>query len=383
MIFVYDHMGNGSLGDYLFRMYSDPFPWKKWLEICINVARGLQHMHSSLNQILIHHLDITTDNIMLDKDWVPKFLLDINWFHFDTGSMYKDILVPSNVATIGESLTYLVSPRYYAPEHIRSGGVMKESHVYSFGVVLLDVLLYGRNALEPMLHCGHQTSVDCFKSCMNSKCIGHINNIIDPYLMGNVTPECFREFVKIINDCLYHKRIKRPSMDDVVGRLEFILELLETSGDHGSVASEDHQSEVSFKEAVYQAYNNALFNDNEPLLFDWESGITSMNPNTSFFGQLHLRAMSVATFDDFDYHSTIGQQLIKNDVPEASGLRCSHRRLQPDHINVIVVFVDDLMELKRHVSQCRAFPGVGDIFSSASQPHEVLMNELLVISKNF
>ncbi|XP_058187727.1 receptor-like protein kinase FERONIA [Rhododendron vialii] len=315
MIVVYEYMGNGSLGDHLFRINGDHLPWKKRLEICIGVAQGLQQMHSSLSQILTHHVEINTNKIMLDNDWVPKFPLDINRFPCDTGSMYSEVLVPSNVATIDESLMPVVSTRYYAPEYLASGGVMKEANVYSLGVVLLDVF-YGCNALNPIRHCGHWTSVDCFKSCMNKKCIGHI---IDPYLMGSVTPECFREFVKIINDCLLHKRNKRPSMDDVVRRLEVTLELLETSGDHAQVrgASKDDQSEKSFKEAVCQAYNNALFNNNDPLFIDRDYIV--MDPNaTSFCGQLDQNEMSYDLYptdaalwsnpwpasDDSDYHSS-------------------------------------------------------------------------------
>ncbi|KAI8534168.1 hypothetical protein RHMOL_Rhmol10G0068100 [Rhododendron molle] len=256
MIVVYDYMGNGSLGNHLFRMDGDPLPWKKRLEICISVARGLQHLHSSLSQILTHHVEINTNKIMLDNDWVPKFPLDIKWFPCDTGSKYPKVLVPSNVATTDESLTFVVSTKYYAPEYLASDGVKKESNVYSLGVVLLDVV-YGYKALNPMLHCGHWTSVDCFKSCMNRKCIGHI---IDPYLMGKVTPECFREFVKIVNDCLLHERNKRPSMDDVERRLEFTLELLETSGNHAqfSGASNDDQSDKSCKEAVCTTKKDVL-----------------------------------------------------------------------------------------------------------------------------
>ncbi|KAE9449382.1 hypothetical protein C3L33_18730, partial [Rhododendron williamsianum] len=204
-----------------------------------------------------------------------------------------------------ESLTHVVSTRYYAPEYLASGGVMKEANVYSLGVVLLDVFC-GCNALNPMLHCSHWTSVDCFKSCMNRKCIGHI---IDPYLMGKVTPECFREFAKIVNDCLLHERNKRPSMDDVVRRLEFTLELLETSGDHAQFggASNDDQSDKSFKEAVCRAYNNALFNNDDPLFIDRDYIV--MDPNaTSFCGSLVTNEMSWDASDnvlgDSDYHSS-------------------------------------------------------------------------------
>ncbi|XP_028106703.1 putative receptor-like protein kinase At5g39000 [Camellia sinensis] len=54
LIGVYDYMTNGSLEDHLFNINSDPPLWKERLKICIGVARGLQHLHSSVKHRVIH-----------------------------------------------------------------------------------------------------------------------------------------------------------------------------------------------------------------------------------------------------------------------------------------------------------------------------------------
>ncbi|XP_028064923.1 receptor-like protein kinase FERONIA [Camellia sinensis] len=64
-------MTNGSLEDQLFKINSNPLLWKERLKICIGVARGLQHLHSSVKHGVIH-CDVKPGNILLDENWVAK-----------------------------------------------------------------------------------------------------------------------------------------------------------------------------------------------------------------------------------------------------------------------------------------------------------------------
>ncbi|XP_057481356.1 receptor-like protein kinase FERONIA [Actinidia eriantha] len=208
MILLYNYMENGSLGDHLFGMDSDPLPWKKRLEICIGAARGLQYLHSGSGQTIIH-CNIHPNKILLDHDWVPK----VSYL------MVSKALLPSSMAS---------SPGYLDPEYVvrthRSDDRKVRCVLPWCSAVECIVRWEGQLACTRVLRAGFERLI---KSCIKGGCI---DRIIDPYLMGKIAPECLREFVKIIWSCLLYQGIKRPSMDDVVERLQFALQLLETLG---------------------------------------------------------------------------------------------------------------------------------------------------------
>lgn len=212
LIRVHDYMTNGSLADHLFKVNRNPLLWKERLKICIGVARGLQHLHSSVKHRVIH-CDVTPVNILLDENWVAK----VTNFAFSK-------LIPNDIAN--ESLTVSMicgTIGYIAPEYLH-GKLTTKSDVYSFGMVLLELLCAkklhtsGPNEGEYSLH-------SWFKSSCKR---GTIDQVIDPYLIGKIAPECFKEFVKIALSCILYQVIQRPSMNDVVTSLQLALQLQET-----------------------------------------------------------------------------------------------------------------------------------------------------------
>ncbi|THG08126.1 hypothetical protein TEA_015097 [Camellia sinensis var. sinensis] len=212
LIRVHDYMTNGSLEDHLFKINRNPLLWKERLKICIGVARGLQHLHSSVKHRVIH-CDVTPANILLDENWVAKVT-----------NFAISKLIPNDIAN--ESLTVSMicgTIGYIAPEYLH-GKLTTKSDVYSFGMVLLELLCAkklhtsGPNEGEYSLHCWFKSS------CKR----GTIDQIIDPYLIGKIAPECFKEFVKIALSCILYLVIQRPSMNDVVTSLQLALQLQET-----------------------------------------------------------------------------------------------------------------------------------------------------------
>ncbi|XP_059650050.1 receptor-like protein kinase FERONIA [Cornus florida] len=201
MILVYEYMAKGSLFDCLHNTTNNNqrLSWKQRLQICIGVAQGLNYLHRGVEQTIIH-LDIKPSNILLDQNWVPK----ISDFKFCC-LVPKDgsLTISPNLGTYG----------YMAPEYMRGGRATEKSDVYSFGMLLFDVLL-GRQAF-----------------CIEEECIelGSVEEIIDPYLMGRISPLSLSVFVEVARKCLLFQRTERPSMIAVVRKLELALDLQETT----------------------------------------------------------------------------------------------------------------------------------------------------------
>ncbi|CAL5337149.1 unnamed protein product [Camellia sinensis] len=250
LIGVYDYMTNGSLEDHLFNMNSDPLLWKERLKICIGVARGLQHLHSSVKHGVIHR-DVRPANILLDENWVAKVT-----------DFALSKLIPNDIANESFSTRICGTLGYIAPEHVMYGKLTKKSDVYSFGMVLL-VLLCAKKPTTSSPNEGEESLDRWFKSSCKR---GTIDQVIDPYLIGKIAPECFKEFVKIALSCILFQVIQRPSMNDVVTSLQLALQLQETWETRIEIGVELSMTEPSSYNNVFSIdeLSNNVFSIDEP-----------------------------------------------------------------------------------------------------------------------
>ncbi|XP_065855099.1 receptor-like protein kinase FERONIA [Euphorbia lathyris] len=227
MILVYDYMINGTLREHLYDNIKDPLPWKKRLEICIGAARGLDYLHTGAAHTIIHR-DIKTNNILLDEHLIAKVS--------DFG-LSRICLSNTAVSTMVKGTW-----GYLDPEYARRNQLTEKSDVYSFGVVLFEVLC-ARKPLNNKLDEAQRNLANWARKCIENETI---YDIIDPYLMGKISADCFNKFVEIAESCIRDNGIERPSMHDVKEKLEFTLELQKAADAEKKGIDDPVYPEVSF-----------------------------------------------------------------------------------------------------------------------------------------
>ncbi|CAA2971474.1 Serine threonine kinase [Olea europaea subsp. europaea] len=207
MILVYDYMLNGTLRDHLYKTENSPLQWKNRLQILIGAARGLDYLHTGTKHVIIHR-DVKSTNILLDEKWVAKVS------DFGLSKISSTVGTKSHVSTeVKGSFGYL-DPEYYKRQQLTH-----KSDVYSFGVILFEVLC-GRPPIFPdtsniQVNLAQWAKIRCKKETLEQ--------IVDPNLEGQIAPECLSRYAEIAIRCLRDNRIERPSMSDVVSRLEFVM----------------------------------------------------------------------------------------------------------------------------------------------------------------
>ncbi|GFY82556.1 malectin/receptor-like protein kinase family protein [Actinidia rufa] len=209
-IHVYDYMANRSLQDHIYRTGKDTLVWKKRLEICIGAARGLQYLLA--NGVLEAGVPIKPSKILLDEKWVAKILLNFSTKGFPIGLVdsiellhYQDSKQPGYLD--------VTNSHYVDPNFFLYGVWTPTSVVYSFGIVLFEVLCANEELLS--------------NSLFGRNNISTINQFIDPYLMGQIAPKCLRAFLNIAYSCVHLKLTERPSMNNVLESLLSALQLQE------------------------------------------------------------------------------------------------------------------------------------------------------------
>ena len=206
MILVYEYMINGTLSDHLFDTKKDPLMWKQRLEICIGAANGLHYLHTCMKNPIIHR-DVKATNILLDDKLVSK----VSDFGLSKMGLHQTAVSSMVKGTFG----------YLDPDYARTQQVTEKSDVYSFGVVLLEVLC-GRKALNTKLEQEQWHLANWARKCIEKETI---NQVIDPHLKGKIAPDCFKVYVEVAESCVRDHGIDRPTMNDVMEKLEFAFEL--------------------------------------------------------------------------------------------------------------------------------------------------------------
>ncbi|CAN6472412.1 unnamed protein product [Victoria cruziana] len=200
-LLVYDFMAKGSLENHLFRrvVSHQPLQWEIRVKIALGAARGLAFLHNLERPII--YRDFKSSNILLDSNYNPK-LADFGLAKYGPTGEHTHI----STRVIG---TY----GYAAPEYIATGHLTAKSDVYSYGVVLLE-LLSGRRALDKNRPPGEQNLVEWGRRYMGDK--HKVYRIMDNRLEGRYPLKAAYMAATTALQCLSSDPKTRPPMNSVV-----------------------------------------------------------------------------------------------------------------------------------------------------------------------
>ncbi|RLN41465.1 putative serine/threonine-protein kinase NAK [Panicum miliaceum] len=209
LLLVYEFMPNGSLADHLSARSPRPASWAMRLRVALDTARGLKYLHEE-SEFKIIFRDLKPSNILLDENWNAK-LSDFGLARL--GPQEGSHVSTAVVGTIG----------YAAPEYIHTGRLSTKNDIWSFGVVLYE-LLTGRRPLDRNRPRGEQNLVDWVKPYSSDA--KKLETVIDPRLQGNYSIKSAAQLASVANKCLVRHAKYRPKMSEV---LEMVQKIVESS----------------------------------------------------------------------------------------------------------------------------------------------------------
>ncbi|XP_027926919.1 receptor-like protein kinase FERONIA isoform X1 [Vigna unguiculata] len=199
-ILVYEYMSNGSLNEHL---QHGELSWKKRLQICIGVARGLHYLHTGAKRSIFHCI-LGPNTILLDDHMEPKlagFGVSVQGSRFM--SKQKQINVEHVMGTWGVMAT----------QFVMDSTITAKWDVFSFGLVLLEVVCRGRFYLITLAE----------KEFLENP----IEEKIDPIIKGKIAPDYWQVFVDVMVNCLKYEPDERPAIGEVEVQLEHALSMQE------------------------------------------------------------------------------------------------------------------------------------------------------------
>ncbi|MCO5564697.1 hypothetical protein L7F22_018364 [Adiantum nelumboides] len=230
-LLVYDYMSNGSLQEHLYSKGtpgSPPFfDWETRMRVALDSARGLEYLHEFVSPPVIHR-DFKSSNILLDESFNARIS--------DFG-----------LAKLGsDKIGGLVSTRvlgthgYVAPEYAMTGHLTTKSDVYSYGVVLLE-LLTGRVPVDMKRPSGQGVLVSWALPRLTDR--KKLSEMVDPVLDGQYAMKELIQVAAIAAMCVQPEADYRPLMTDVV---QSLIPLVRSSNKQGGkiVATTNLQHQV-------------------------------------------------------------------------------------------------------------------------------------------
>ncbi|KAH7681416.1 Non-specific serine/threonine protein kinase protein [Dioscorea alata] len=209
-LLVYDYMSGGSLDSHLFRN-KQVLDWETRFKIIIGVARALAYVHEKCRECIIH-CDIKPENILLDREFSPK-VADFGMAKLTSHDFSK--VLTTMRGTLG----------YLAPEWISGLPITPKVDVYSFGMLLFEVVSGERNWQNSMY--SENDGENCYFPIRAATQLlqGNVSDLLDKRLQGEADLEEVEKVCRVACWCIQDSDAHRPTMGQVVQILEGVLEI--------------------------------------------------------------------------------------------------------------------------------------------------------------
>ncbi|KAI5075541.1 hypothetical protein GOP47_0009617 [Adiantum capillus-veneris] len=201
---VYEYIDNGNLEQWLHGPLGDnpPLSWDMRMKIILGTAKGLAYLHEGLEPKVVHR-DVKSSNILVDSHFNPK-VADFGLAKLlGTGNSHVTTRV---MGTFG----------YVAPEYALTGMLTEKSDVYSYGVLLME-LVTGRVPVDFNRPAGEVNLVDWLKAMVGNH---HSDDVADPRMEVKPSPRALKRTLLVALRCVDPDAHKRPKMGHIVHMLE-------------------------------------------------------------------------------------------------------------------------------------------------------------------
>ncbi|XP_062203578.1 G-type lectin S-receptor-like serine/threonine-protein kinase At5g35370 [Phragmites australis] len=220
-VLVYEYMNRGSLDQSLFRAGAATLDWSARLRVCIGAARGLAYLHAGCDRKILH-CDVKPENILLDDRGGVKIA--------DFG--LAKLMSPEQS---GLFTTMRGTRGYLAPEWLMNAPITDKADVYSFGMVLLEIVRGRKNSKkdeQSLSGTGSGTSSEgggaerersSYSPAMALDLHeqgGRYGELVDPRLEGRADVEEVSRVVRVALCCLHEDAALRPNMTAVSAMLD-------------------------------------------------------------------------------------------------------------------------------------------------------------------
>ncbi|KAG6405538.1 hypothetical protein SASPL_133128 [Salvia splendens] len=198
-LLVYEYVANQSLDKFLFKPdKKELLGWNRRHDVIVGVAKGLLYLHEQAHCTIIHR-DIKGSNILLDEKWAPKIA------DFGMARLFPEDQTHVHTRVAGTN-------GYIAPEYLLHGNVSKKADVFSFGVVVLELISGQKNSSFTRDPDSESLLEWAYKLYRKQRSF----EIMDPVLMSSADMEQMPTIIQIGLLCVQSDPQARPDMDRVV-----------------------------------------------------------------------------------------------------------------------------------------------------------------------
>ncbi|XP_062187186.1 protein STRUBBELIG-RECEPTOR FAMILY 7-like isoform X1 [Phragmites australis] len=213
-LLAYEFYRNGSLHDFLHLKdeHKKPLSWNNRVKIALGSARALEYLHETCSPSVVHK-NFKSSNILLDSELSPHL----------SDSGFARLIPNQEFQESGEN------SGYRAPEVTMSGQYSLKSDIYSFGVVMLE-LLTGRKPFDRSRPRSEQSLVRWATPQLHD--IDALDQMVDPALQGLYPSKSLSRFADAIVLCVQPEPEFRPPMSEVVQSLVRLVQRANTTRMH-------------------------------------------------------------------------------------------------------------------------------------------------------